>query len=200
MKSGKHVRQSGKQFWKGGNEAGKSEKHAGSSGNLLWESGNPPGNSEEQLSESGRRVEKTGNRVEANEKQVGKSGNGVEKSGDPLFDSGKELFKSAKRLFGNADPLLINQNELSKGEIDVEQRKEEDIEETSKTINPRRPKMKKKITTELLQFKKLDQICDFGVANAHRFAPGTPGAEVLAALRSTVSNLKVLTAAQASLE
>ena len=38
------------------------------------------------------------------------------------------------------------------------------------------------------------------MANGHRFAPGTPGAEVLAALRSTVSTLKVLTAAQSSLE
>jgi hypothetical protein len=60
--------------------------------------------------------------------------------------------------------------------------------------------MKKKITTELHQFKKLNQMCDFGVANRHHFAPDTPGGDALVAFTSTVNNLKDSTAAQASLE
>ena len=57
--------------------------------------------------------------------------------------------------------------------------------------------MKRKITTELKQFKKLGQMCDFGTANRDRLAPGTPAAESLAALTTTVSDLKTATATQA---
>ena len=60
--------------------------------------------------------------------------------------------------------------------------------------------MKRKITTELKQFKKLGQMCDFGTANRDRLAPGTPAAESLAALTTTVSDLKTATATQASLK
>jgi len=60
--------------------------------------------------------------------------------------------------------------------------------------------MKKKLTTELSQFKKLGRMCDFGNAHRHRFGPGTPAAKTLAALSSKVTELKAATASQASLK
>jgi hypothetical protein len=60
--------------------------------------------------------------------------------------------------------------------------------------------MKKKITTELYQFRKVGQMCDYAAANRYRFAPDTPGAAAVEALISTVDDLKVQTALQASLE
>src|SRR5436853_2050787 len=59
--------------------------------------------------------------------------------------------------------------------------------------------MKKKLTTELSQFRKIGRMCDFGAAHQHRFRPGTPAAETLTAMASTVTELKAATAAQASL-
>src|SRR6266850_5349303 len=58
----------------------------------------------------------------------------------------------------------------------------------------------RKITIELNQFKKLNQMRDFGIAIRQRFATGTPAADGVAELISTVSNLNALTASQASLE
>jgi len=60
--------------------------------------------------------------------------------------------------------------------------------------------MNRKMTTELQEFKKLGQMCDFGTANRERLAPGTPAAESLAALTTTVSDLKAATASLASLK
>ena len=59
--------------------------------------------------------------------------------------------------------------------------------------------MKKKLTTELSQFRKIGRMCDFGAAHQHRFRPGTPAAETLTAMASTVTELKAATASQASL-
>ncbi|HYR85902.1 MAG TPA: hypothetical protein VE422_17560 [Terriglobia bacterium] len=58
----------------------------------------------------------------------------------------------------------------------------------------------KKITTEKHQFKKLGQMCDFGILNGNRFEPGTAGADGLTSMISTVSDLRARTASQASLE
>lgn len=58
----------------------------------------------------------------------------------------------------------------------------------------------KKITIELNQFKKLGRMCDFSLANRDRFEAGTPAAEALPMMTSTIGNLKELTASQASSE
>ena len=60
--------------------------------------------------------------------------------------------------------------------------------------------MKKKITIELGRFKRLDRMCDFGVANRHRFEAGAPAAEALPMMTSTITSLKERTASQASAE
>src|SRR5712692_10194902 len=58
----------------------------------------------------------------------------------------------------------------------------------------------KKITIQLNGYKKLDQMCDFAVANRQRFVPDLPAATALPELISAVTNLNVLTSAQTSLE
>ncbi len=60
--------------------------------------------------------------------------------------------------------------------------------------------MKKKITTELYPFRKVNQMCDFGITRRNAFDPGSAGANTLAALVSAVENLRIQTAAQASTE
>src|SRR5262245_22906752 len=58
----------------------------------------------------------------------------------------------------------------------------------------------KKITIELNQFKKLGRMCDFGLANQERFQSGSPAAEALLLMTTTISSLKEHTASQASAE
>ena len=60
--------------------------------------------------------------------------------------------------------------------------------------------MKRKITIELSQFKRLGRMCDFSVANRERFQLGAVAAEALPVMTTTVSNLKELTASQTSAE
>jgi len=75
--------------------------------------------------------EESGNPVENSGEPLRKRGNRVGKPGNPLLGSENGLSKSGYQLFKSANRLFINPDQLSNGEIHVEQRKKEDRDKES---------------------------------------------------------------------
>src|SRR6267142_2635004 len=148
----------------------KSEKQLWKRENQLEETQSEVGESQKQLEDTQNRAGDTQNEVEETRNEVGEAENQPEETQYRVGETQNGLFKTANRLF-------VTKNQLSKGD-----------------------KKMKKITTEKHQFKKLGQMCDFGILNGNRFEPGTAGADGLTSMISTVSDLRARTASQASVE
>ena len=191
------------------------------SGKSLSNNGNEPGITGTLLGKSGKVVFDTGKLVGKTGKLLFKSGNLVRNTGELVRKTGKVVCNTGD-VVGNTGKVVSDTGYIVRNTGNVPERPATSFETPATWLatpassfsraaisfscvstnfqNQRRTKMDRKITTELQQFKKLGRMCDFGTATRDRLAPGTPAAESLAALTTTVSDLKAATASQASLK